>query len=530
MLQTAKSFNGMVSAPHHLASLAGQRVLRDGGNAIEAMIAAASTIAVVYPHMNSLGGDNFWLIKEPGKEVIGIDSCGGAAAIADVNYYKKLGHSNIPSRGPLAALTCAGAVSGWDAALKISKKSWGGRFSLQRLLEDSIFYAEDGIAVTQTQANNTKSKLSELKHISSFEESFLINGDSPAEGAKFYQKKLAETLKELSLNGLDAFYRGKLAKKIASDLESAGSPLRLIDLERHVARSVTPLSIGISGQVVCNMPPPTQGLASLMILGLINRLGPVEAENSQFVHNIIEATKIAFKIRDTYISDPDYMSVDPKSFLDSQFLDNEIKRISPSKASNWPASDNQGDTVWLGAVDRDGRVVSFIQSIYWEFGSGVVLDETGITWQNRGMSFSLDDQHHNVLKPYRRPFHTIQPALASLSDGRTMVYGTMGGEGQPQTQAMVFNRYVTHGHELQKAVTSPRWLLGRTWGSMTNAIRIEDRFDQSVYEELRGMGHDLKLIGEFDEIMGHAGALVHHPSGLIEGACDPRSDGFVSAF
>ncbi|MEK9726257.1 MAG: gamma-glutamyltransferase, partial [Rhodospirillaceae bacterium] len=169
-------------------------------------------------------------------------------------------------------------------------------------------------------------------------------------------------------------------------------------------------------------------------------------------------------------------------------------------------------------------------SLYWEFGSGTVLDETGLIWQNRGTSFSLDPAHHNALKPHRRPFHTIQPALARLSDGRVMPYGTMGGEGQPQTQAMVFARHVLHGQGLQEAVTAPRWLLGRTWGAETTNLRMENRVDPGVIDALGAAGHDIQTVGAFDEVMGHAGALVRHPDGLIEGAADPRGDGAAAGF
>ncbi|MGI9507245.1 MAG: gamma-glutamyltransferase, partial [Geminicoccaceae bacterium] len=171
----------------------------------------------------------------------------------------------------------------------------------------------------------------------------------------------------------------------------------------------------------------------------------------------------------------------------------------------------------------------FIQSLYWEFGSGVVLPETGIVWQNRGTSFSLDEDHHNHLKPHRRPFHTIQPALAQLNDGRIMAYGTMGGEGQPQTQAMIFSRHVLFGQPLQQAVTAPRWLLGKTWGEETTSLKIEDRISPEVIKALEAAGHDVQIVGPFEDFMGHAGALVLHPGGLIEGASDPRSDGTVAA-
>ena len=254
------------------------------------------------------------------------------------------------------------------------------------------------------------------------------------------------------------------------------------------------------------------------------------ADSVAHIHAIIEATKQAFHIRDRYIVDPEFMTVDPNDFLEKGALDRMAADIDPRHAAPWPLPADSGDTVWLGAADADGCVVSFIQSIYWEFGSGVLLPETGIVWQNRGTSFSLDETHHNCLMPHRRPFHTIQPALAHLDDGRVMAYGTMGGDGQPQTQAAIFTRYAVFGQELQQAVTAPRWLLGRTWGSETADLRIESRFDSNVIDGLRQLGHDPLVSGAFDEIMGHAGAVVTRPDGVFEGAADPRSDGAACGF
>ncbi len=530
MLQTVRSRRGMVVAPHHQAAQAGLRVLEEGGNAIEAMVAAASTIAVAYPHMNALGGDNFWLIHTPDQDVIGIDACGGAAAKADIAFYRTQGFNAIPSRGPLAALTVGGAVSGWQEALRVSTDDWGGSLPLSRLLEDAAFLARDGIAVTKTQAVNTAAKMQEMQASPGFAETYLDKGKPPRESALFRQPRLAETLATLGQRGLDDFYRGTLAHAVAADLERAGTPLRLTDLERHRALRVAPLSAEIAGHKVYNMPPPTQGLASLILLGIFARLGVREAEGFEFIHGLVEATKQAFRVRDGHVTDPAYMDVDPQSYLRDDVLDVMTAEIDPVHALPWPEASSKGDTVWLGAIDSEGRAVSFIQSIYWEFGSGVVLDETGITWQNRGVSFSLDDTHHNALRPHRRPFHTIQPALAQLSDGRVMPYGTMGGEGQPQTQAMLFSRHVLFGQELQQSVTAPRWLLGRTWGAEATNLRIENRFDPAAIDALRAAGHDVEETDPFDEVMGHAGALVRHPDGLLEGAADPRSDGSVAAF
>jgi len=534
MLTTLKATRGMVVAPHHLAAQAGLRILRDGGNAVEATVATAATVAVVYPHMNALGGDNFWLIAQPGSKPTGIDACGAAAAKADIGFYRKQHFTSIPSRGPLAALTVAGAVSGWQQALAIAKP-WGGGLPLARLFEDAEYYARAGFPVTASQHNNTRDKLAELKDVPGFAAAYLTDGKSPPAGAPFRNPALARTFKRLAENGLDDFYRGGVARDIAADLSRAGSPLAADDLARHQALTVEPLSVNLRAGTVYNMPPPTQGLASLILLGVVERLGVGEPEGFEFVHGLVEATKCAFRVRDRHVTDPAYMSVKPGDFLTPKALDGMAAGVDRRRAAPWPEANPGGDTVWLGAVDGAGRAVSFIQSIYWEFGSGVVLPETGVTWQNRGISFNLDKGAHNCLMPGRRPFHTIQPALARLAGGRTMVYGTMGGEGQPQTQAMVFARHALFGRGLQAAVTAPRWLLGRTWGADKTQLRIEGRFPPHVIDALRAAGHDVEVVGPFEEFMGHAGALVHHPAddgdgGVIEGAADPRSDGAAAGF
>ena len=525
MIQTTRAFGGMVVAPHHLAAEAGARVLKEGGNAIEAMIAAASTIAVVYPHMNSIGGDNFWITYAPGQDPVGIDACGGAAEQASIEFYADQGYDRIPDRGPLAALTAAGDLSGWATAARISAERWGGTMPWARLLEDAIHHAGNGVAVTNSLHDALTEKQGELKDQPGFAETYFADDAPLPVGARLRLPKLAATLEHLARAGAEDFYRGDLARTLAADLEAVGSPLRLADLERHRALELKPLQVDVAGHLVFNMPPPTQGLASLIILGLYARLRAATPEGFDYVHKLVEATKQAFRVRDTHVTDPAYMTVDPASFLTGGALDAMAADVDPAQAAPWPDASPAGDTVWLGAVDAEGRAVSFIQSLYWEFGSGVILPQSGITWQNRGVSFSLDPDHHNCLKPHRRPLHTIQPPLALLADGRVMPFGAMGGEGQPQTQAMVFSRHVLHGQDLQTAVTAPRWLLGRTWGSDATSLRMENRFSTELYEELRQAGHQVDVLGAFEEIMGHAGALVHHPGGLIEAAWDPRSDG-----
>ncbi len=529
MAKLVRAQKGMVVAPHHLAAEAGCAILREGGNAIEAMIAASATIMVAYPHMNALGGDNFWLISQGGKPPLAIDACGAAARLADADFYRDSGHDAIPSRGPLAALTVAGAVSGWQEALKASA-AMGGRMPLGRLLEAAISHAREGVTVPNTLHVNAAGKRGELEDVAGFADVFLPGGTPVAEGARFRQPRIAAALERLAEAGLDDFYRGDLARSMARDLEAAGSPLRLEDLEAHGALNVDPLSIELKHGRVYNMPPPTQGLASLMILGVFERLGIAAADDFDYVHGLVESAKQAFLVRDAHVTDPAYMDVDPAGYLTAAALDKRAAAIDPETALPWPREAKPGDTVWLGAIDGEGNAVSFIQSIYWEFGSGLVLPESGVLWQNRGTSFALDQESVNTLKPGRRPFHTIQPALALFTDGRVMPYGTMGGEGQPQTQSVLYTRYAHFGQDLARAIDGPRWLLGRTWGAEATNLRIENRFGESVYEALRAAGHDVEVIGAYDDVTGHAGALVRHPDGSIEGASDPRCDGAATGF
>jgi gamma-glutamyltranspeptidase len=524
--------NGIATAPHALASQTAVSVLRDGGNAVEAMIAAAATIAVVYPHMNSIGGDGFWLILRPGMPPVGIEACGVAAQSATIESYRARGLTTIPARGPLAANTVAGTVSGWDVAHRWSQESLGGKLPLARLLEDAIRFARDGVPVTASQARATATHRAQLQAIAGFAAVHFPASHAIPAGGNFRQPRLAATLEQLGRAGLDDFYRGELARSLARDLQQLGSPVSLSDLEQYRARFRTPASLRHSSGTIYNMPPPTQGLVSLLILGQLDRIlrRDMDPVGAQFVHACVEATKLAFEIRDTQLTDPDYMTVDPADLLTPERLDALAARISLQKAAPWGAGTSPGDTVWLGACDSQGVAVSFIQSIYHEFGSGVVLPESGISWQNRGCSFSLNPQARNSLRPGRRPFHTLNPAAARFTDGRTCVYGSMGGDGQPQFQAAFFARLVTFGNAVQAAIDSPRWLLGRTWGQSSDTLKLEARFPQHTFEALRQLGHDVERLNAYDESVGHAGAIVRHPDGTLEGGSDPRSDGAVAGW
>jgi len=528
----AWGMRGMAVAPHSLAAQSAVAVLREGGNAIEAMVAAAASIAVVYPHMNSIGGDAFWLIHSPGETPRGIDACGAAGARAAGSFYREQGLDAIPFRGGVAACTVAGTVSGWSLALDYSRDALGGRLPLSRLLADAIHYARHGIPVTRSQHATTTAKLEGLRGQPGFDETFLDAGEVPRTGSRFLQPRLAATFQQLATAGLDDFYRGDLARSIARDLAAIGSPLTIDDLRAHRAGWRTPLVLAHSLGSVYNLPPPTQGVVSLLILGMLDALGigDVDPAGADYVHLCVEAVKQAFAVRDRHVTDPAYMTEDAQDLLASERIATLASRIDRRRAAPWGAGQGPADTIWMGVIDGAGRAVSFIQSLYHEYGAGVVLRESGVNWQNRGCSFSLDERALNVLRPGRKPFHTLNPALALLDEGTTMVYGNMGGDGQPQTQSAVFTRCAVFGASPQAAVSAPRWLLGRTWGETSDTLKLESRFDPAVVAELRARGHAVELLQPFDEAVGHAGAILRDANGVLRGGSDPRSDGGVAAW
>ncbi|AQS86973.1 gamma-glutamyltranspeptidase [Neoasaia chiangmaiensis NBRC 101099] len=524
MLHSARAKHGMVTAPHHLAAQTGRDILKSGGSAIDAAIGVAATLAVVYPHMTGIGGDGFWLIRRPDGQVTAIDACGRAARAAEVELYR--GRDAIPWHGGLAANTVAGTVSGWQAAHHI-----GGRQPIARLLDDAIHYAEDGVIATESLAGLAARHAGDLRHIPGFATLFLPDGAPIATGEVLRNTALANTLRRLAAAGLSDFYTGSLAADIARDLHTAGSPVDVNDLEAHTATVGTPLSVQLGCGRFYNTRPPTQGAASLLILALAERWGVRGADTTEDLHKWVEATKRAFLYRDATIADPAIMMSDPQDLLqDPSALDTMAAAFDPDRATPWPRPSHGGDTTWFGVVDAQGWAVSAIQSLYFEFGSGVTLPNTGIVWQNRGASFDLSNHGLRRLAPGRKPFHTLNPALAELRDGSIMTYGTMGGEGQPQTQAAIVARAVIAGMSLQHAITAPRWLLGRTWGEATTTLKLEDRFPGDIVDALRTMGHDVEILPAFADAMGHAGAIRRYGDGTLEGACDPRSDGTVAAW
>jgi len=522
-LHSAGHRRGVVCAPHGAAVEAGRQILAEGGNAIEAMIAMAATIVAVYPHMNHLGGDGFWLIREPSGRLRAIMAPGPAGRNARPELYRD--YEIIPPRGPLAALTVPGAVGGWIVALQAAK-AHGGALPLDVLLGNALSHARNGYQVSRSQNRLTRQHLAELADVPGFARAFLVDGKTPDIGTVLKQETLAATLEHLAHAGLDDFYRGDVGREIAADLERIGSPVTRDDLTRYQAKLAEPLRADVSASALYNTDAPTQGIVSLMILALFDRLGVKEPESFDHIHGLVEATKRALRARDRAVTDPDYLAHPLARYLEPRFLAGEAMKLDRRKAAPWPLGAGEGDTIWMGAADAAGLVVSYIQSIYWEFGSGCVLSATGVLMQNRGASFSLQTGALNPLMPGRLPFHTLNPALAVLNDGRIMAYGCMGGDGQPQTQSALFTRTVTFRSTLADAIDRPRWVLGRTWGAARTSLRLEPRFDGNLIDGLQSAGHEVDVLTEpYSDVMGHAGAVVLHKDGSLEGAHDPRADG-----
>ncbi|MDM7861336.1 gamma-glutamyltransferase [Alteromonas sp. ASW11-36] len=514
-------FNIAFTAPHKTATEAGMFILRQGGTATEAMVAAAATISVVYPHMNSIGGDSFWLIDNLGADApIAIDACGAAAA--DLAQYQSV--KAIADRGGRSAITQAGTISGWHAALQADNNA---KLPLATVLKPAIDVAKQGFEVTQSLQMAAEKLFATEGRNQAFKDLYEPNDRPLRQGEHFTNPTLARVFEHLAEHGLMAFYSGELAASFARDLAAAGSSITIEDIAATQAQVVTPLKASLDGVDCYNLPAPTQGVHSLAILAIIDRLKSRAISDIDWMHLVVEATKQSFNLRPQIWGDPNAVTELYEQVLQAPVIDQLAQNISMSKAEPWPFNAAPGDTVWLAARDKNGQMVSFIQSIYWEFGSGVVMRDGGFVWNNRGVSFSLDPRAVNSLQPHKKPAHTLNPAFARYHDGRRLAYGTMGGEGQPQTQAKVFTDYTWRGKSVVEAVASPRWLLGRTWGDSSTDLKVEQQLAEQLGFELDRLRHKWQPVPDNNEMMGHAGAILDTQTHL-EAASDPRSDGQAS--
>jgi gamma-glutamyltranspeptidase len=532
----ARAPRGMVATPHLLATQSGVAALRAGGNALDAAIAAAATIAVVYPHMNGVGGDNVWLIYDArAQRLRALAGIGRAARAATIDWYAARGLSGaIPARGGPAALTVPAVVDGWWQAHEYSRASMGSPIGWPALLADAILYAREGFVACEGQC------------VPPPREPDLFGEQAPdcirrglwplyhpeaLRGRPLVQRDLARTLEAVRDGGAEAFYRGEIARHLVAAAAAAGSPLAHEDLAEHRAEWMEPLRIPYAEGHAASFPPPTQGFAALAVLGMTERLEMATLPEADYVHVLVEATKLAFDDRDRYLTDPADMRVSPAELLAPERLQARARLISRAQARPpRPAAAAGGDTVALVTADAAGNAVSLIQSLYFTFGAGLMAGDTGVVLQNRGSFFSLDPGHVNALAPGKRTMHTLIPSMY-LEGGRPrFVYGTMGGEGQPQTQAAILTRRLFRRLGPQAAVEAPRWLYGRTWGTASRALSLEGRYPPELARDLARRGHEVAIGQEWDDLFGHAHCIWLDPEGGLVGGSDPRADGGALGF
>jgi gamma-glutamyltranspeptidase/glutathione hydrolase len=426
-----------------------------------------------------------------------------------------------------------GAADGLWTAHAFSRERLGSTVAWGDLLEAAIRHAADGIPVSPCQARVTAGAADLLAAhatpFAAFRATYLDQGAAPAPGRRLVQPALARTLDRLAREGGRAFYEGAIAAEIGRACEAIGSPLRAGDLAAHQSRLTDPVTAPYRGGVAASVPPPCQGLVALAVLGMLDGtdVGACARDPADYVHLLVEATKLAFGDRDRWLADPDHAPVPLARLLDPAYLRDRGRRIAMDRAAPAPvaAGIERGDTIACVTADAAGNCVSLIQSLYHEWGSGVVAGDTGVVLQNRGAGFTLDAGHPNVLAPGKRPFHTLTPFMY-LRDGKpALVAGTMGGEGQPQTLVAVTTRVLDVALDAQAAVEAPRWVYGRTWGAPTRALAIESRFGEPVTAELARRGHDVRVLDSWSDTAGHAQAVELRRDGLLVGGGDPRADG-----
>lgn len=522
----SRATGGMVASPHYSASLAGLKVLQEGGSAVDAAIAVNATLGVVYPHMTGMGGDSFWLIHDAEKQKThALNGSGRTVASATRERYQKLGLSEIPQRGPHAALTVPGTVDAWCTA-----HEHFGVVPLQQCLDAAISFARNGYPVSAGQAMFTENTAQVLGRYDTTRKAFMPNDRPPETGEIMRFPGMAETMEEIARNGRAGFYEGAIADEIVSALAAAGGEWQLEDLANNRSTWDEPISTTYRGRTCYQHPPNSQGFAHLMILNIIEQfdVAALKTNHAAYIHLVVEATKLAFRDRDRYLTDPEFSGIPLDRLLSKDYAKELANQIDFDHTRETQPEPMGQDTTCTVVVDRDGNAASVIQSLYHEFGSAFVAGDTGIVLQNRGSFFSLDENHVNSLEPGKRCFHTLMPGMMSKDGALDLVYGTMGGEGQPQTSTMVATRYIDFNHDVQTAIDNPRWLYGRTWGAETQALRLENRFSEETFASLRTRGHDVQICEAWCDVMGHAAAIkVDQNTGVLSGAADARGEGIA---
>ena len=514
---------GMVSTPHHLATQIGVGVLRDGGNAVDSAIAASAALMVTLPMQCSPGGDAVWLIREPGGNVVSLDATGRSPKSASADKLRCQGLTSIPLRSA-HAVTVPGAVNGWVEALR----RYGTR-PLAELLEPAARLAERGFFVSRHLHASFCAALRVLNRTGAIE-LWSTDGVAPGVYARLRQPQLAETLRVIARTQGRALYEESLARQIVEAVNSSGGEFALEDLASYRAEWTEPLSMNFRGLLLHTSPPPTQGASLLEAAGIVEKLSPqpLDPTTPESVHIMIESVSLALEDRDRFIGDGKPHQLQPMSLFEPSYVASiaerfDARQVRHREQTASPAR-NLGGTAHLAVVDADRRAVSLIQSLFFDFGTGIPVAPGGFTLQNRGAAFSLQTGSVNELAPGLRPRTTLMPTLASMDSQLLLVLGCMGGDGQVQTQLQLLVAMLDAKLDPQQAATSPRWYLDRGGGSGSRVL-LEEGFDQALIEGLREIGHETLILGPAEEIMGHAQVIAVERTGALVGAADGRSDG-----
>ncbi|HEY4375429.1 MAG TPA: gamma-glutamyltransferase family protein [Burkholderiales bacterium] len=500
----------VVATSHPLAVQAGVQAMANGGNAVDAALAAAITLTIVEPISNGLGSDAFCILWD-GKKLHGLNASGRSPKAWSVDYFKKLG--NRPERG-INAISVPGAVSAWVA---LSEKF--GKLPFEDLFQSAIRYATEGYLVTPIVQQKWKAMEPILKGQPGFAEHFLPKGRTPHVGENFILRGAAETLKKIAATKGEAFYKGEIAERIAAHSKANGGVMTFDDLASHTCDWVEPIELNYRGYTVHEIPPNGQGIAALMALGMVENydLASMDPDGPEAQHILIEAMKLAFADIGAYVSDPRTMKISPEQLLDRGYLKERAKLIDPKKATRFSAgTPPKGGTIYLTAADKDGMMVSFIQSNYMGFGSGAVTDG-GISLQNRGYGFVMTEGHPNVVEGGKRPFHTIIPGFLTKNGAPQMSFGVMGGNMQPQGHLQTLVRMLDYKMNPQAACDAPRW---RVAGPM--AINGEVTMKPELIAALKGKGH---------EITAFEDSYMDYGSGQFIWRCeeDNKFTGYIAA-
>jgi gamma-glutamyltranspeptidase / glutathione hydrolase len=514
---------GIVAAEHPFAAQAGATILAQGGNAIDAAIAANAVMGVVGPMANGMGGDLFAIVYEAKSgKLYGLNASGWAPAKLTPEFLQAHGFTNMPQVG-IHSVTVPGAVDGWD---KLNRRF--GRKRLSTLLAPAIRYAEEGFPVSEIFSSYWAASERKLRNNSNAARTFLIDSRAPRPGQIFRNRDVAESLREVARHGRDALYKGAIAKKILAGSRALGGAMEADDLARFSSQWVEPISTTYHGWTVYELPPNGQGIGALIMLNLMEDfpLTSLGQNSAGALHVMIEAKKLAYADVLRYVCDPEFHKVPVSGLLSKQYGHERARLIDLNHANCDVAAGDPlrigNDTTYLCAVDAEGNMVSYIQSNYESFGSGVVAPGTGFALQDRGGLFSLDPASPNVLAGHKRPLHTIIPAFMSKADVR-IAFGIMGGWNQSQAHAQFVSDIVDHHFNIQAALEAPRFTKSTFSGC---DVEVESRIPQKVREELEAKGHQLKVRGAFSASMGGGQAVLRDFGAKINyGASDPRKDG-----